>query len=130
MKKPHVINFHITDACNYHCHHCFSDFKMDDMPLDSVKKVIDSIETYFLDNEISNGRINLAGGEPLVHPELDAIIDYISGKGIEVSLVTNGSLLTEERIEAWAGKVSMIGISVDAISSNTNIRIGRCDGCK
>ena len=27
MKKPNIINFHITDACNYTCKHCFADFK-------------------------------------------------------------------------------------------------------
>lgn len=127
MKKPNIINFHITDACNYTCKHRFADFKMKDLPLKDAKKVIDSIEAFFRENEIDNGRINIAGGEPLMYRHLDEIIDYIAGKNIKVSIITNGSRLTEERIAAWSGKVAMIGISVDAINSYTNVHIGRCD---
>ena len=130
MKKPNIINFHITDACNYTCNHCFADFKMKDLPLKDAKKVIDSIETFFRENEIDNGRINIAGGEPLMYRHLDEIIDYIAEKNIKVSIITNGSRLTEERIAAWSGKVAMIGISVDAINADANIHIGRCDALK
>ena len=130
MKKPNIINFHITDACNYTCKHCFADFKMKDLPLKDAKKVIDSIETFFRENEIDNGRINIAGGEPLMYRHLDEIIDYIAEKNIKVSIITNGARLTEERIAAWSGKVAMIGISVDAINADANIHIGRCDALK
>ena len=130
MKKPNIINFHITDACNYTCKHCFADFKMKDLPLKDAKKVIDSIEMFFRENEIDNGRINIAGGEPLMYRHLDEIIDYIAEKNIKVSIITNGSRLTEERIAAWSGKVAMIGISVDAINADANIHIGRCDALK
>ena len=130
MKKPNIINFHITDACNYTCKHCFADFKMKDMPFTDAKKVIDSIEAFFLENEIENGRINIAGGEPLMYRRLDDLIDYIAEKHIRVSIITNGSRLTEERIASWAGKVEMIGISLDAINPEANIHIGRCDSQK
>lgn len=130
MKKPNVINFHITDACNYTCKHCFADFKMKDLPLKDAMMVIDRIETFFRENGINNGRINIAGGEPLMYRHLDEIINYIVEKNIKVSLITNGSRLTEERIATWAEKVAMIGISVDAISADANIHIGRCDALK
>ena len=129
MKKPNIINFHITDACNYTCRYCFADFKMKDLPFADAKKVIDAIETYFQENEIEYGRINIAGGEPLMYRRLDDIIDYIAEKNIKVSIITNGALLTEERIAAWSGKVAMIGISVDSIEAAANMRIGRCDSC-
>ena len=129
MKKPNIINFHITDACNYTCRYYFADFKMKDLPFADAKKVIDAIETYFQENEIEDGRINIAGGEPLMYRRLDDIIDYIVEKNIKVSIITNGALLTEERIAAWSGKVAMIGISVDSIEAAANMRIGRCDSC-
>ena len=83
MKKPNIINFHITDACNYSCRYCFADFKMKDLPFGDAKKVIDSIDTYFRENEIENGRINIAGGEPLMYRRLDDIIDYIAENNIK-----------------------------------------------
>ena len=124
--KPHVINYHITNRCNYRCKHCFARFDQRELSLDDAKKVIDAIEEYFKNADIKNPRVNLAGGEPLVYPYIDEVIDYIASKGIKVSIITNGSYLSEERILKWAGKVETIGISIDAKSAETNALIGRC----
>ena len=54
------------------------------------------------------------------------MICYASARGISVSIVTNGSLLTPERIRSWQGKVSCIGLSIDSLNHCTNCKIGRC----
>jgi len=41
----------------------------------------------------------ISGGEPLLHPELDEIIRRIRDHGIIAGMITNGYLLTAERIE-------------------------------
>jgi wyosine [tRNA(Phe)-imidazoG37] synthetase (radical SAM superfamily) len=102
---------------------------MKDLSFGDAKKVIDAIDTYFRENGIEDGRINIAGGEPLMYRRLDDIIDYIAEKNIKVSIITNGAKLTEERIASWSGKVAMIGISIDSITAEADIRIGRCDSC-
>lgn len=126
--KPNVINFHITDKCNYHCRYCFASFSCPDLPLNEAKRVIDSIAVYFAEYNITDGRINIAGGEPSIYPHLDAIIDYIYQKGIRISIISNGSHLSPARVARWRGKVEMIGLSIDAASENACKRIGRCQG--
>ncbi|MCZ2074769.1 MAG: radical SAM protein [Bryobacterales bacterium] len=42
--------------------------------------------------------ITISGGEPLLHPDLDQIITRIRRRGILAGLITNGYLLTAERI--------------------------------
>lgn len=124
-----VINYHATNACNYGCRYCFGKFDCKKAPsVQEAKRVIDNIRVYFNKNGIKNGRINFAGGEPTLYPYLDELIDYAVSLGIEVSIVTNGSLLSPERIRAWQGKVSCVGISVDSIERETNISIGRQNG--
>ena len=127
MKNFHVVNYHITNRCNYHCTYCFGKFdgQKDPTP-DDAKKIVDNISLYFTRNNITDGRINFAGGEPTLYEHLDELIDYTSSLGIRVSIVTNGSLLTPELVYSWQGKVSCIGISIDSIDNNTNITIGRC----
>lgn len=95
-----VINIHITNKCNYRCTHCFGKFSKTKKELDFEEacKVIDNIAQYFSKQGITHGRINLAGGEPLLCPFLDDLIKYIYDCGIKVSIITNGSLLTKERI--------------------------------
>ena len=43
--------------------------------------------------------ITISGGEPLLHPELDEIIRHIRKNGIIAGMITNGYLLTADRIE-------------------------------
>ena len=127
MKNFHVVNYHITNRCNYHCTYCFGKFNgQKDPTLDDAKKIVENIDLYFTQNNITDGRINFAGGEPTLYEHLDELIDYTSSLGIRVSIVTNGSLLTSERIRSWQGKVSCIGISIDSIDCDTNLVIGRC----
>jgi MoaA/NifB/PqqE/SkfB family radical SAM enzyme len=42
----------------------------------------------------------MSGGEPLLHPELDAIIAHMRRRGIIAGMITNGYLLTADRIQA------------------------------
>ncbi len=121
-----VINYHLTPNCNYRCVYCFGKFKKGVPTFEQACKIVDSVNDYFKKNHIVDGRINLAGGEPLSCTYLDDLIDYICECGIKVSVITNGSMLTEEKIKSWAGKVEMIGLSVDSLKPETNRMIGRC----
>ena len=58
----------------------------------------------------------MSGGEPLLHPDLDAIIHRIREDGMIATLITNGYLLTRERIERLnrAG-LDYLQISIDNV---------------
>jgi radical S-adenosyl methionine domain-containing protein 2 len=106
-----IINLHLLEKCNYRCKHCFARF--DSYKLLSVqnwKRIIDNIT-----EKTPVSRFNLAGGEPLLYQGLDEIIEYINTKDIQVSLITNGYLLSEEHIHEFKGRLSMVGISIDAL---------------
>lgn len=121
-----VINFHLTEKCNYKCTYCFAKFKNEqELTAYEWMKTVDIVNEYFKKNNIPNGRINLAGGEPLVVNYLDKLIDYINLLDIKVSIITNASLLTKEKMRTWIGKVDTIGISIDSINRETNLLIGR-----
>ena len=49
--------------------------------------------------ELGTGIITLSGGEPLLHPELDGIIGRIRERGAIATLITNGYLLSRDRIQ-------------------------------
>lgn len=122
-----IINFHVTNSCNYRCTYCFGKFPdKTELTFEQACLVIDNIAHYFSKNGITDGRINLAGGEPLLYPHLEELIDYINAYGIKISVITNGSLLTEEIIKGWKDKVYCIGLSIDTALSETNAAIGRC----
>ena len=124
-----VINFHLTNSCNYNCTYCFGKFPdKKELTFKEACDVIDIGARYFSQRGINDGRINLAGGEPLLYSHLEELIDYINAYGIKVSVITNGSLLTEDIIKGWKDRVYRIGLSVDTALMETNVAIGRC--CK
>ena len=47
---------------------------------------------------LGTGVVTLSGGEPLLHPDLDEIIRHIRRHGAIATLITNGYLLTRDRI--------------------------------
>ena len=123
--RPDVVNFHFTDFCNYSCSYCFVMKSYRQASFLDIQKVVDNIKHYF-DIIKVRGRINLVGGEIFMCNYLQDVIDYIHFKGIDISIVTNGSLLTENFIVENKGKIYSIGISVDSLNQYTNICTGRC----
>jgi radical S-adenosyl methionine domain-containing protein 2 len=121
-KNGYVINLHLLESCNYRCKHCFAHFGSEKMlSVRDWKQIIDNIT-----EKTSVSRFNLAGGEPLLYKGLDELIEYINYKGILVSLITNGHLLSEDYIRKLRGKVSMVGLSIDALEPKLLREIGRC----
>ena len=117
-----VINLHITDACNFRCKFCYAQFERTVLSLNDWKSIVDNITS-----DVQVKRFNIAGGEPLVAPYTQELIDYIHSLGIDCSIITNGYFLTDDFITKNIGKLSMIGISVDGYTLEDNILIGRCD---
>ncbi len=67
--------------------------------------------------------VTISGGEPILHPELDDIIRRIRSNGMLAGLITNGYLLTAERIERLnrAG-LDHMQISIDNVTPTRSRR--------
>jgi pyruvate-formate lyase-activating enzyme len=121
---PTYIMFDLTNICNARCVHCpqgVPEFRQKIgkgvfLSDDRFKKAIDECAG----RKIDFVRIT-ADGEPLIHKEVIPLIRYASEKGVgPVGLTTNGSLLTEERIDGLLESgLFMIDISLDAIRPET-----------
>lgn len=120
-----TFNLHFTDFCNFYCKHCFVKKNGKELSFEDIKIIGKKLADYKKENNI-NIRVNLAGGEPLLSKNIQSIIDYLCSIGLEVSIITNGYYLTDDFIINNKNKLSMIGISVDSINHDTNIKIGRC----
>jgi MoaA/NifB/PqqE/SkfB family radical SAM enzyme len=79
--------------CNLDCGYCNEyDKTSDPVPLQTMLARIDRLA------DLGTTIITLSGGEPTLHPDLDAIIARIRERGAIATLITNGLLLTPERI--------------------------------
>src|SRR5580698_1141638 len=97
--------------CNLDCGYCNEyDKTSDPVPLATMLRRIDRLA------DLGTTIITLSGGEPTLHPDLDAIIRRIRQRNAIATLITNGLLLTLARIEALndAG-LDYLQISVDNV---------------
>ena len=92
----HPILAHVIPMrrCNLSCAYCneFDDHSKP-VPLDMMRQRLDRLA------ELGTTIITISGGEPLLHPELDQIIAHIRRRGMLAGMITNGYLLTSERID-------------------------------
>ena len=96
ISKEHPFLVHIipTRRCNLACTYCneFDDFS-NPVPLEEMKKRLDILA------DMGTSIITISGGEPLLHPELDDIIQAMRKRGVIAGMITNGYLLTAERVQ-------------------------------
>lgn len=92
----HPIDAHIIPIrrCNLACTYC-NEFDNFSPPVPTAEMLCRIDRLAALGTTI----ITISGGEPLLHPDLDGIIRRIRQDGILAGLITNGYLLTAERIE-------------------------------
>ena len=60
----------------------------------------------------------------MLYPALIDLVQYIRDKGIGVSIITNGILMTTEWVKKNASLFKTIGFSIDSFSENTNRELG------
>lgn len=97
--------------CNLSCTYCneYDNFS-EPVPTQEMYRRIDKLA------ELRTSVITMSGGEPLLHPDLDALFHRIRDHGVVPSLITNGYLLTAERIQRlnYAG-LEYLQISIDNV---------------
>src|SRR5581483_4239663 len=109
----HPIMAHIIPIrrCNLSCAYCNEyDNYSKPVPLDTMLHRLELL------GRLRTGVITLSGGEPLLHPELDQIIQGIRKNAILAGLITNGYLLTADRVKRLndAG-LDYLQISIDNV---------------
>lgn len=108
--RPTVASIEITSACNLKCRHCYGEFgnKSYHMSLDKIMKLLDDLE------EAGVKMIELTGGDISVHPNIQAIVEYaLSKKFVQVALLTNGILLTDEMLTLLIRNKQRVVIQID-----------------
>jgi len=104
-----------TVGCNLRCAHCRASAE----PGRSPEEMDTKQALHFVDQiaEFSKPILVLSGGEPLYRPDILDIAAHAKGKGLNVALATNGTLVDRHMAKAIreAG-ISRVSISIDGVS--------------
>jgi MoaA/NifB/PqqE/SkfB family radical SAM enzyme len=92
----HPVLAHIIPMrrCNLACTYCneFDDFSKP-VAIETMVARLDHLA------DLGTTAITISGGEPLLHPDLDMVIAHARKRGMLAGMITNGYLLTADRIK-------------------------------
>jgi MoaA/NifB/PqqE/SkfB family radical SAM enzyme len=106
--------------CNLSCTYCNEyDDVSKPVPIEVMRRRVDKL------GALGTSVITISGGEPLLHPELDDIIRRMRHHHIVSGMITNGYLLTADRIQKlndagleWL-QISIDNVIPDAVSKKS-----------
>lgn len=123
---PLSVNFHFTRRCNKTCVFCFHTEKTSYLASDEdMKKGLTLLK------EAGMKKINFAGGEPFLYPSKLAMLCRLCKEDLKlesVSIISNGTKITEKWLKENAQYIDVLGVSCDSMDEETNIKIGRGTG--
>ena len=126
----HSFVFEMTQRCNHDCIHCYNAWKN---PVEYPLGELDTGETLAIlgkmIDETGARLVSLSGGEPMLRPDIFEIVDFLAGRGIDVNLITNGSLLGEAAIERLgAERIGTFELPLLSAERNIHDRMSGAEG--
>ena len=118
---PVYIRIKPTNRCNHNCAYChyknayldLDEYSMaDEIPKGKMLEIIQDMSDMGVKAVTFSG-----GGEPLLYPYIEETMDRVLKAGIDLSIITNGSLLSGERARLLAN-AKWIRISVESVNDN------------
>ncbi len=105
MKQlPQTFVLELTRRCNNRCLYCYAVWGADDTAPTNADKEMSTAEVKEtitrLRDEAPVNHIALSGGEPLLREDIPEILSFLAAAGIAPLIITNGTLLTKERVAA------------------------------
>jgi GTP 3',8-cyclase len=110
----------VTDRCNFRCVYCMpkeifgKDFQFLDRKALLSFEEIERLARIF--HALGIEKVRLTGGEPLVRRNLETLIAKLAAiPGLDLTLTTNGSLLTQKAPALRAAGLNRITVSLDSL---------------
>lgn len=83
-----TLQWHVTQACDLHCRHCYDRSAREAVRLEDALRVLDDLRVFCRERRV-RGAVSLSGGNPLLHPDFVAIYRAVVERGFAVSILGN-----------------------------------------
>jgi len=120
---PIAVNWHLEAYCNYGCSFCYAPLTEQRL----MPRLSEEEGASMIEDLSSSGveKINFVGGEPMLHPHLEAWIVAAKSCGLTTSIVSNGTRMTENWLIRMRPYLDYLGLSIDASNDEMHALMGR-----
>lgn len=102
-----VPNLYLLTECDMGCKFCYASKNLGHLTLSQAQYILTSL------NSLGLSRINITGGEALLHPDALKIVNFARDLDLKVTLFTSGSLYNEERVREFSPLLDWLALSLD-----------------
>ncbi len=116
LDAPLSLNFNVTTSCRFGCEYCYHPLEEITplIPLSRLKEIL----LQFKENGCQS--VMLTGGDPMLRPDIDEIMEYLHEIGLFYSISTK-SILSEERIDSLISRAGLDRIQISLDSNRAEI---------
>jgi cyclic pyranopterin phosphate synthase len=124
QRQINYLRISVTDHCNLNCIYC-SAGSVPHLPRSEILSYEEIERLARVAASLGINKVRLTGGEPLVRPDLVALVRMISQiEGIDdISLTTNGVLLSRYAAELKEAGLNRVNVSLDTLKTDRFKRI-------
>jgi len=115
-----MLNCYVTNACNLRCKHCFmhsGTIMENELPIEEWKRIMHSFKS------CGGVSVTFTGGEPMMKRGFPDLVKYTRNLGLNVTILSNGTLWDDESISDIAPYISEIQISIDGVDEQSNSKV-------
>lgn len=91
-----TLQWHITQACDLHCKHCYDRSPRGPLGLDEGRAILNDLSSFCRDRNV-DGQVSFTGGNPLLYPHFSELYREAIEKGFTVAILGNPA--PREKIE-------------------------------
>jgi selenobiotic family peptide radical SAM maturase len=83
-----TLQWHVTQACDLHCRHCYDRSARPTVPLGQAIRILDDLRS-FCRNKRVMGAVSFTGGNPLLYPHFTHLYREAAERGFSLSILGN-----------------------------------------
>ena len=83
-----VLQWHITQACDLHCKHCYDRSKRSPLTLEQGIRILDDLYAFCRSRHVG-GQVAFTGGNPLMYPHVFELYGAAADRGFILSILGN-----------------------------------------
>jgi selenobiotic family peptide radical SAM maturase len=83
-----TLQWHITQACDLHCKHCYDRSERSPLKLEQGLRILDGLRNFCKDRRVQ-GQVSFTGGNPLLYPHFLELYQAAAEQGLVVAILGN-----------------------------------------
>jgi selenobiotic family peptide radical SAM maturase len=114
-----TLQWHITQACDLHCKHCYDRSNREYLTFEKALYVLDQFYEFCIEKGVS-GQVSFSGGNPFLHSSFFRIYEEAVKRGFVVAVL--GNPVTEERLRELLSirKPSFYQVSLEGLKDRND----------